>query len=132
MRERGFTLLEMLVSLGLMGLIFAGVLSFFMDTTRRARDAAIVAETQDQARSLGDLMSFELRMAGAGMPPGWRIGEKTGTGPRGTSNDIGVLWPPGRAPVVLACYLTGSTADGARRDAALAAVGRSVAQWVAA
>ena len=68
----------------------------------------------------------------AGMPPGWRIGEKTGTGPRGTSNDIGVLWPPGRAPVVLACYLTGSTADGARRDAALAAVGRSVAQWVAA
>ncbi|MFO1211780.1 MAG: hypothetical protein U1E74_04135 [Paenacidovorax caeni] len=46
--------------------------------------------------------------------------------------DIGVLWPPGRAPVVLACYLTGSTADGARRDAALAAVGRSVAHWVAA
>ena len=68
----------------------------------------------------------------AGMPPGWRIGEKTGTGPRGTSNDVGVLWPPGRAPVVLACYLTGSTADGARRDAALAAVGRSVAHWVAA
>ena len=68
----------------------------------------------------------------AGMPPGWRIGEKTGTGPRGTSNDVGVLWPPGRAPVVLACYLTGSTADGARRDAALAAVGHSAAQWVAA
>ena len=68
----------------------------------------------------------------AGVPPGWRIGEKTGTGPRGTSNDIGVLWPPGRAPVVLTCYLTGSTADGARRDAALAAVGRSVAHWVAA
>ncbi len=67
----------------------------------------------------------------AGMPPGWRIGEKTGTGPRGTSNDIGVLWPPGRAPVALACYLTGSTADGARRDAAIAEVGRRVAQWVA-
>ena len=67
----------------------------------------------------------------AGMPSGWRIGEKTGTGPRGTSNDIGVLWPPGRAPVALACYLTGSTADGARRDAAIAEVGRRVAQWVA-
>ncbi len=68
----------------------------------------------------------------AGMPQGWRIGEKTGTGQRGTSNDIGVFWPPGRAPVVLACYLTGSPGTGAQRDAAIAEVGRLAAAWVTA
>ena len=68
----------------------------------------------------------------AGVPQGWRVGEKTGTGPRGTSNDIGVLWPTGRVPVVLVCYLTGSPGTAAQRDAAIAEVARRVAAWVTA
>nr|WP_246483705.1 serine hydrolase [Paenacidovorax monticola] len=68
----------------------------------------------------------------AGVPQGWRVGEKTGTGPRGTSNDIGVLWPTGRAPVVLVCYLTGSPGTAEQRDAAIAEVARRVAAWVTA
>jgi Na+-driven multidrug efflux pump len=56
----------------------------------------------------------------AGMPPGWRIGEKTGTGPRGTSNDIGVLWPPGRAPVVLACFFLSAVVNLGLQQALLA------------
>jgi beta-lactamase class A len=60
--------------------------------------------------------------------PGWNVGDKTGTGNAGTSNDIGVLWPPGGgAPVVVACYLTRSTAAPAQRDAAIAEVARAVA-----
>ena len=38
----------------------------------------------------------------AAVPDGWRLGHKTGTGAFGTANDIGVLWPPGAAPWVLA------------------------------
>lgn len=39
----------------------------------------------------------------AGVPEGWRVGDKTGAGTYGTRNDIGVLWPPGGgAPIVLA------------------------------
>ncbi|WP_424215919.1 class A beta-lactamase (plasmid) [Streptomyces sp. BI20] len=39
----------------------------------------------------------------AGVPKGWTVGDKTGTGGRyGIRNDIAVLWPPGRAPIVLA------------------------------
>lgn len=39
----------------------------------------------------------------AGVPAGWRVGDKTGAGTYGTRNDIGVLWPPdGGAPIVLA------------------------------
>jgi beta-lactamase class A len=68
----------------------------------------------------------------AGLPDGWRAGNKTGTGPRGTINDIGVLWPPGRAPVVVTCYLTGSPGAEARREAAIAEVGKLVAAWALA
>jgi beta-lactamase class A len=30
----------------------------------------------------------------ARLPRGWEAGERTGTGPHGTSNDVGLLWPP--------------------------------------
>jgi beta-lactamase class A len=64
----------------------------------------------------------------AGLPQGWAAGEKTGSGERGSSNDVGLLWPPnGAAPVLVAAYLTGGSADGAVRDAALADVGAAVA-----
>lgn len=42
----------------------------------------------------------------AGVPAGWPVADKTGSGDYGTVNDIAVLWPPGRAPIVLAVYLT--------------------------
>ncbi|MFC4726939.1 class A beta-lactamase [Coralloluteibacterium thermophilus] len=59
----------------------------------------------------------------AGMPPGWQAGDKTGSF-AGTANDVGILWPPGRPPVLVAAYLTGASIDGAGRDAVLADVGR--------
>jgi beta-lactamase class A len=63
----------------------------------------------------------------ARLPPGWQAGERTGTGPNGTSNDVGLLWPPGGAPLLVATYLTEGAADMATRDAALAEVGVAVA-----
>jgi beta-lactamase class A len=63
----------------------------------------------------------------AGLPGGWRVGDKTGSGERGTTNDIGIIWPPGRAPVLAAFYLTGASSDAARRDAMAAAAGRAIA-----
>lgn len=62
----------------------------------------------------------------AGLPAGWRLGSKTGTGARGTTNDVGVFWPPGRAPVVVAVYLTESGAEEAARNAAVARVAQGV------
>ncbi|MEQ0564027.1 class A beta-lactamase [Amycolatopsis sp. NEAU-NG30] len=37
----------------------------------------------------------------AGTPAGWTVADKTGTGEYATRNDIAVVWPPGRAPIVL-------------------------------
>lgn len=66
----------------------------------------------------------------AGLPKSWRVGDKTGSGGYGTTNDIGVFWPPQRAPVLVAAYLTGSPASAEARDATIAAVGRAVAESV--
>jgi len=63
----------------------------------------------------------------AGLPAGWRTGDKTGSGERGTTNDIGVLWPPNGAPIVVTIYLTGTSASAEKRNATLAAVGRAIA-----
>lgn len=68
----------------------------------------------------------------AQLPPGWRVADKTGSGGHGSNNDIGVLWPPGRAPVLVASYLTQTTADADTRDRTLAEVGQLVAALVTA
>ena len=57
----------------------------------------------------------------AGAPSGWRVAHKTGTGGYGPVNDIGLIYPPSGAPIVLAAYFhgaAGSTPDD--REAAIA------------
>jgi beta-lactamase class A len=66
----------------------------------------------------------------AGLPEGWRCGDKTGGGGHGTNNDIAILWPPGRRPILVAAYLTETTAALEARNAALAGIGRAIAAAV--
>jgi beta-lactamase class A len=63
----------------------------------------------------------------AGLPPDWRVGDKTGSGAHGTSNDIAVIWPVGRAPIMITAYLTQCTASDDKRNAAIAAISKAVA-----
>jgi len=62
----------------------------------------------------------------AGVAGDWRVADKTGTGDYGTSNDVGVLWPPGRAPIVLAIYFTQAQAKAKPRNDVLADATRIV------
>ena len=62
----------------------------------------------------------------AGMPKDWRVGDKTGSGHHGTANDVAVIWPPGRKPLVVAVYVTETKASVEDRNAAIAEVGRAV------
>lgn len=65
----------------------------------------------------------------AGLPRDWRVGDKTGSGEKGTANDIAVTWPSsGRPPIFVAAYLTGSSPAADLRNATLAAVGRAVVE----
>jgi beta-lactamase class A len=62
----------------------------------------------------------------AGVPANWRVGDKTGTGDHGSTNDIGILWPPNAKPLLVCAYLTGTTASLDQRNATIAALGRAI------
>ncbi len=68
----------------------------------------------------------------AGLPPGWRVGDKTGTGGFGTVNDVAIVWPvrASPAPLIIACYLTGGTAPAEILYAAHADIARAIAAAV--
>lgn len=73
----------------------------------------------------------------AGLPKGWRAGDKTGTGlgegEPDRINDVAIFWPPGSAPVVVACYYEGPRQNSPHwrpeDEAVLAQVGRLAAAW---
>jgi len=60
----------------------------------------------------------------AGAPQGWRVGDKTGGGSNGATNDIAVIWPPDRAPILVAAYYAEARTTDDERNAVLAEVGR--------
>jgi beta-lactamase class A len=62
----------------------------------------------------------------AGLPPGWRSGNKTGSGDHATAGDVAFLIPRAGAPKIVAAYTTASRADNDGQDATLAAVARIV------
>ena len=64
----------------------------------------------------------------AGLPPGWRVGDKTGTGDFGTANVVAILWPPGRAPILATSYLTQSAGTPDQRNDVHKAVGEVIAR----
>lgn len=56
----------------------------------------------------------------AGVPEGWVVGDKTGSGGYGTRNDIGVLWPQEGDPIVLAVLSSRDVEDAESDDALIA------------
>jgi beta-lactamase class A len=66
----------------------------------------------------------------AGVPADWQVGDKTGTGDYGTANDIGLLWPPRRSPVVVAIYTTQGEKDAKARNDVIASAARIIVDWL--
>ena len=88
---------------------------------------ALSPKSREQLARWLEATSTNRQRLRADLPAGWRMGSKTGTGSRGTTNDVGIFWPPGgRAPVVVAVFLTESQAPEAARNGAVAAVARQV------
>ncbi len=70
----------------------------------------------------------------AGVPAGWIVGDKTGSGSYGTTNDIGILWPPTGTPVepvVVAIYFTRHKKDAPTRDDVIASATRLLIETLA-
>jgi beta-lactamase class A len=67
----------------------------------------------------------------AGLPADWQEGDKTGTGSRGATVDDAIIWPPKRAPILAAAYLSDSSKSVEEREAAMAEMGRLIAETFA-
>lgn len=52
----------------------------------------------------------------SGVPIGWVVADKTGSGNYGIANDIGIVWSPACKPIVLAIYTVRNKRDAKRRD----------------
>jgi len=69
-------------------------------------------------------------MIRAGVPQTWSVGDKTGRCANGATNDIAILRPAGRAPILIAIYCIGSTAPADDRAAAIAETARAVVEFL--
>ncbi|MFJ3485076.1 class A beta-lactamase [Pseudomonas sp. NPDC090202] len=63
----------------------------------------------------------------AGLPKDWRVGDKTGSGSNNASNDVAVIWPSTRPPLIATVYYTHAKASAEQINAVIAEVGRLVA-----
>jgi beta-lactamase class A len=66
----------------------------------------------------------------AGLKSGWRVGDKTGSNGDNTTNDVAIIWPGQRSPVLVAAYLTMCDGPEAKRNAVLAQIGREVSKCI--
>jgi len=64
------------------------------------------------------------------LPEGWRAADRTGSNGAHTSNDIAVMWPKGRQPVIVAAYITQCPGPEEKRATILANIGRLVRESV--
>jgi beta-lactamase class A len=66
----------------------------------------------------------------AGLPETWLVGDRTGTGQNGATNDVAVVWPPNRGPMVICSFFAESSASPEDRNGVLEAIGRLVGETV--
>jgi beta-lactamase class A len=66
----------------------------------------------------------------AGLPKEWMIGDKTGSGNYGTVNDVAIIWPTNRKPIIASIYITETKASFDDCNAAIAEIGRAIAESI--
>ncbi|WP_420042790.1 class A beta-lactamase [Bordetella genomosp. 8] len=128
----------------------AGNASFRLDRYETALNTAIPGDPRDtstprdmgvllRALMLGDALPARAqatladwmlgnrtgdRRIRAATPADWKVADKTGTGDYASASDIGVLWPPGRRPIVLAIYTTARDSKAKADEDLIAAASR--------
>ncbi|NKY50061.1 class A beta-lactamase [Nocardia vermiculata] len=83
-------------------------------------DPAVDAEDREALTGLLRTNTTGAALIRAGVPADWVVGDKTGGGEYGTRNDISVVWPPGRAPIVLTVLSTRDRPDAEFDDSVIA------------
>jgi beta-lactamase class A len=86
-------------------------------------DALSAASREQLIAWMVDCKTGDKRLR-AGVPAGWRVGDKTGTGEHNATNDVGIIWPPGRAPILVTAYYVDAQASADDRSTVIAEGGR--------
>lgn len=66
----------------------------------------------------------------AGVPVNWTVGDKTGTGDYGTTNDVAVIWTNQGKPLILVVYFTQFKKDAASRKDIIAKAAKRVTSYL--
>ncbi len=101
---------------------------------RLARGELLSARSTRQLMDMLERVESGPQRLKAGVPPGWRIGHKTGTGqvlgPVGTGyNDVGIITAPDGTRYAVAVMLASTTASVPERMALMQSVSRALATW---
>jgi beta-lactamase class A len=97
--------------------------ALLLGTALPARDRALLMDWL--SRNATPVGARRIR---AGLPAGWKVADKTGTGDYGRANDVAVVHPPGAEPLVLAVMTDRPGRAAEPSDALVAeAAGRAVA-----
>lgn len=116
-------------------------LNFTVPGDSRDTSTPRAVATSLQAFVVGDLLSSEKQaimrdwlvgnttgntLIRAGVPEGWVVGDKSGAGSYGTRNDIAIVWPPNRDPIIIAILSDRNTEDATYDDALIAEAAKIV------
>jgi prepilin-type N-terminal cleavage/methylation domain-containing protein len=91
-QERGVTIIELIVSMTVGGILLAGAWNFFVTTTNSFEENRQASEMQQELRWASQFVSEHLKLAGNAVPPtsGWQVIEiKDGAG--GASDSLTVM-----------------------------------------
>ncbi|MEY9870417.1 beta-lactamase class A [Peribacillus sp. B2I2] len=64
----------------------------------------------------------------AGVPESWEVGDKSGAGGYGTRNDIAIVWPPNREPIIIAIMSSRNEEKASFNDELIAKAAKVIAQ----
>ncbi|WAX79810.1 class A beta-lactamase [Streptomyces sp. KMM 9044] len=64
----------------------------------------------------------------AGLPSDWTVADRTGGGKYGTNHDVGITWPPGGSPLVMAVLTTKPEPDASPDNPLVAETARLLAE----
>jgi beta-lactamase class A len=69
-------------------------------------------------------------MIRAGVPKNWTVGDKTGRCANGATNDVAMIRPSDRKPILIAIYSIGSTSSADDRVAIVAEAARVIVEFL--
>jgi beta-lactamase class A len=100
------------------------------DLSRLLSGSALAPASQQMLENWMIASKTGLKRLRAGLPNGWIIGDKTGSGANNTANVIAIIRPKDRATLFASVYLTGSAAPADELDAIHVEAGRIFADMV--